>query len=56
MTRQELKKQYEEWEASELAEEARIGLAESGADREGDFDLERALENAYEHYLLLDEQ
>ena len=42
--------EYEEWlEVNE--EELMIKYAETGEDREMDFDLERALERDYEKYL-----
>jgi hypothetical protein len=44
---------YEEWLESQDMEETEIRFAESGRDRDGDFNLEDELENAYEHYLLL---
>lgn len=44
------KMSYDEWyEVNE--EEINIELAESGADREMDFDCERAFEDRYENYI-----
>ena len=40
---------YDEWYL-EHAEDFMIEFAETGADREGDFNLEDALEAKYQHY------
>ena len=40
---------FEEWH-NENADSISIAMAESGADREMDFDLERELEKRYEDY------
>lgn len=42
--------EYEEWFAK-FEDEITIELAETGADREMDFDIEREFEKRYEEYL-----
>jgi hypothetical protein len=42
--------EYEEWLAK-FEDEINIELAENGADREMDFDVEKEFENRYEMYL-----
>lgn len=49
-TIQETKLEYEEWFAK-FEDEINIELAETGADREMDFDYGRELETRYDKYL-----
>lgn len=50
MMNKEIELSFEQW-ICENEEEINIQLAESGADRELDFDIEKEYENRYEKYL-----